>query len=205
MDDGALVMSCASHSRDVALALLPLLLLRRWHHRCAGIIAAIALAASLRTSPWHRLGIVAIAALTSSWTSPWRYCHCCCRGAGIITALATAAGAQIMAPWRCCLAPACAPLTAGVERTRAGRYHCAPRPRDGGGWRGQWCFWRCRAPPARVRRTALVARRMAPWCWRFLPPAGGTLMVAVERTIAWHYHFSPAYMTAAWMMALWCC
>ncbi len=39
----------------------------------------------------------------------------------------------------------------------------------------------------------------------FLPPAGGTLTVAVAQTIAWHYEFAPAYMTAVWMMALWCC
>jgi hypothetical protein len=38
------VLPGASHSRDVALALLPLSLSRRWRYRCAGIIAAVALA-----------------------------------------------------------------------------------------------------------------------------------------------------------------
>jgi hypothetical protein len=47
---------------DVALVPLPLLLLRRWHH-CSAL-------ASSRPLPWHRLGIVAFAVLSSLRTLP---------------------------------------------------------------------------------------------------------------------------------------
>jgi hypothetical protein len=205
VDDGALVLLGASHSWDVALALLPLSLLQRWRHCCAGIIAAVALA-PLGHRCRHGGGVIADVTLAPLG-------HHCHRGAGIIADVALAPLPLLLSRrWHhhgagngSRGAPACAPLTAGVERMRAWCYHCAPRLCDGGGWRRQWCFWHCRAPPARVRRTALVARRLEPWRWHFSPPAGGTLTVVVARTIAWHYPFAPANMTAAWTMALWCC
>ncbi len=82
MDDGALVLSCTSHSRDVALALLPLLLSRRWHHRCAGIIAAVALAP---LGHHCRRGGGVIADVTLAPLG-----HCCHRGTGVIADVALA-------------------------------------------------------------------------------------------------------------------
>jgi hypothetical protein len=82
MDDGALVLSCASHSWDVALALLPLSLLRRWRHCCAGIIAAIALAP---LGHCCRCGGGVIADVTLALLG---HCHHC--GAGIIADVALA-------------------------------------------------------------------------------------------------------------------
>jgi hypothetical protein len=82
MDDGALVLLGASHSRDIALALLPLSLLRRWCHCCAGIIAAIALAP---LGHCCRCGSGVIGDVTLAPLG-----HRCHRGAGIIADVAMA-------------------------------------------------------------------------------------------------------------------
>jgi hypothetical protein len=82
VDDGALVLLGASHSRDIALALLPLSLSRRWRHCCAGIIAAIALAL-LGHRCRHGGGVIPDVTLAPLG-------HCCHRGAGVIADVALA-------------------------------------------------------------------------------------------------------------------
>ncbi len=82
MDDGALVLLGASHSWDVALALLPLLLLQRWRHCCAGIITAVAL---VPLGHCCRCGGGVIADVTLAPLGHRRHC-----GAGIIADVALA-------------------------------------------------------------------------------------------------------------------
>ncbi len=80
MDDGALVLSGASHTWDIALALLPLLLSQRWCHCCAGIIAAVAL---VPLGNFCRCGSGIIADVTLAPLG--HLCHC---GAGVIADVA---------------------------------------------------------------------------------------------------------------------
>jgi hypothetical protein len=84
----AVALAPLGHRRLCGAGFIADVALRRCHHRCrsAGLIAALA---STRLSPWHRLAILAVTALASLQTSPWRRCHCCRRGASVITALAS--------------------------------------------------------------------------------------------------------------------
>ncbi len=84
--------------------------------RCCG--AGVIAVPELQKLTWCHLGIVAVAALVSSWMLPWLRYHCCCHGAGVLVVLASswtlpwrclgiaavAAPASLrMSPWRCCL------------------------------------------------------------------------------------------------------
>ncbi len=65
--------------------------MHRRHPGAVAIIAIVVLASSwllplLRCQ--CRLGIVALATLASLGRLPWHHCQCCCRGTGIIAALA---------------------------------------------------------------------------------------------------------------------
>ncbi len=85
-------------------------------HCCgAGVIAVL----ELWKVPWHRLGIVAIAALASSRMLPGLHCHHCCHGTGVLTALASS---QTL-PWRCLGIIAVAALAS--LRTLPWRHYCS--------------------------------------------------------------------------------
>jgi hypothetical protein len=104
----AIALALLGHCRLCGAGVIADVALRRCHHCCrgAGLIAALA---SLRPLPWRRLGIVAVTALASLWTSLWRRCHCCRRGAGIIAALASydsAANKDVVGECRCARAAA---------------------------------------------------------------------------------------------------
>jgi hypothetical protein len=145
MDDGALVLSCAFHSRDVALALLPLSLSWRWHHCCAGIIAAIALA-PLGHRRRHSGGVIADVTLALLG-------HCRHRSASIIADVALAPLPLLLSRhWH---HHSAGNSSGGTDNGALALSSC-PRVRavDGGGGTDEsWALSLC-PPPMRWRRLA---------------------------------------------------
>jgi hypothetical protein len=153
VDDGALVLSGTSHSQDIALALLPLLLSRRWRHRCIGIVA-VALAPLGNCC--HRGGGV-IADVTLALLG-----HHCHRGAGIIAGFALSSLPLLLSRrWR---HHGAGNSSRGTDNGALALLSC-PRVHavDGGGGTDEsWALSLC-PPPARWWRLAWTMVFLALW------------------------------------------